>query len=92
MTAIAKSAKRHPAGRKFCGWEEPVIWDHTGPYWVIRQTIWGHTEPFCAIWTMQDQTGPHWTILDHTGPTICDNAGQYGTILNHTGSYRKKRD
>ena len=25
MTAIAKSAKRHPAAKKFCGWEEPAI-------------------------------------------------------------------
>ena len=26
MTAIAKSAKRHPAAKKCCGWEEPAIW------------------------------------------------------------------
>ena len=26
MTVIAKSAKRHPAAKKFCGWEEPAIW------------------------------------------------------------------
>ena len=25
MTAIAKSAKRHPAAKKCCGWEEPAI-------------------------------------------------------------------
>ena len=25
MTAIAKSAKRHPAAKKCCGWEEPTI-------------------------------------------------------------------
>ena len=25
MTAIAKSAKRHPAAKKFCGWEEPAV-------------------------------------------------------------------
>ena len=25
MTAIAKSAKTHPAAKKFCGWEEPAI-------------------------------------------------------------------
>ena len=26
MTAIAKSAKTHPAAKKFCGWEEPAIY------------------------------------------------------------------
>ena len=26
MTAIAKSAKRHPAAKKCCGWEEPAIY------------------------------------------------------------------
>ena len=26
MTAIAKSAKRHPAAKKSCGWEEPARW------------------------------------------------------------------
>ena len=26
MTAIVKSAKRHPAAKKCCGWEEPAIW------------------------------------------------------------------
>ena len=26
MTAMAKSAKRHPAARKCCGWEELAIW------------------------------------------------------------------
>ena len=25
MTAFAKSAKTHPAAKKFCGWEEPAI-------------------------------------------------------------------
>ena len=25
MTAIAKSAKRHPAAKKCCGWEEPAM-------------------------------------------------------------------
>ena len=25
MTAIAKSAKTHPAAKKFCGWEEPAL-------------------------------------------------------------------
>ena len=25
MTAIAKSAKRHPAAKKCCGWEEPAV-------------------------------------------------------------------
>ena len=25
MTAMAKSAKRHPAAKKCCGWEEPAI-------------------------------------------------------------------
>ena len=25
MTAIAKSAKRHPAAKKCCGWEETAI-------------------------------------------------------------------
>ena len=28
MTAIAKSAKRHPAANKFFGWEEPAICDY----------------------------------------------------------------
>ena len=27
MRAIAKSAKRHPAAKKCCGWEEPAICD-----------------------------------------------------------------
>ena len=26
MTVMAKSAKIHPASKKICGWEEPVIW------------------------------------------------------------------
>ena len=26
MTAIAKSAKTHPAAKKCCGWEEPARW------------------------------------------------------------------
>ena len=26
MTAIAKSAKTHPAAKKCCGWEEPAIY------------------------------------------------------------------
>ena len=25
MTAIAKSAKTHPAAKTYCGWEEPAI-------------------------------------------------------------------
>jgi len=25
ITTIAKSAKTHPAAKKCCGWEEPVI-------------------------------------------------------------------
>ena len=25
MTAIAKSAKTHPAAKKCCGWEEPAL-------------------------------------------------------------------
>jgi len=25
MRAIAKSAKRHPAAKKCCGWEDPAI-------------------------------------------------------------------
>ena len=27
MTAIAKSAKRHPAAKKCCGWKEPAMCD-----------------------------------------------------------------
>ena len=27
MTAIAKSAKTHPAAKKCCGWEEPAIYE-----------------------------------------------------------------
>ena len=29
MRAIAKSAKRHPAAKKCCGWEEPAICDQS---------------------------------------------------------------
>ena len=29
MTVIAKSAKRHPAAKKCCGWEEPAICDQS---------------------------------------------------------------
>ena len=30
MRAIAKSAKRHPAAKKCCGWEEPAIYMEAG--------------------------------------------------------------
>ena len=38
MTAIAKSAKTHPAARKCCGWEEPAICPfhhYIGTFWYL---------------------------------------------------------
>ena len=35
MTAIAKSAKRHPAAKKCCGWEEPAICNPLQTYPVL---------------------------------------------------------
>ena len=40
MTAIAKSAKRHPAAKKCCGWEEPAICNSL----VITETFVGNTK------------------------------------------------
>ena len=53
MTAIAKSAKRHPAAKKCCGWEEPAIYR-------LKQR---HTGTDTQVHT---QTKTHQDMLRHT--------------------------
>ena len=48
MTAIAKSAKRHPAAKKCCGWEEPAI------YCLYIRSV---AEQSCVVWFSAITTG-----------------------------------
>ena len=47
ISAIAKSAKTHPAAKKCCGWEEPAIYNLI--YWSRNKASFMKRTPSCSL-------------------------------------------
>ena len=52
MTAIAKSAKRHLAAKKCCGWEEPVIcpYESMQVYKYASIQLFNYSSKYLRMW------------------------------------------
>ena len=76
MRAIAKSAKIHPAAKKYCGWEEPAIYDLLNKW--LSHYSWKNNRQVKTKLT----SSAHSAVLQSSSPLTTDN--QLTTNLSFT--------